>query len=58
MGRKCKPTEEKGNNIKKWRIGTELIRKSNPRKWLGQEIEEVIDLRIRKESSISPRYTP
>ena len=28
--------EEKGNNIKRWRRGTELIRKSNPRKWLGQ----------------------
>ena len=44
MGRKCKPTEEKGNKIKRWRRGTEVIRKSNPRKWLGQGIEEVIDL--------------
>ena len=37
--------EEKGNKIKRWRRGTELIRKPNPRKWLGQGIEEVIDLR-------------
>ena len=37
--------EEKGNKIKRWKRGTELIRKSNPRKWLGQGIEEVIDLR-------------
>ena len=37
--------EEKGNKIKIWRRGRELIRKSNPRKWLGQGIEEVIDLR-------------
>ena len=36
--------EEKGNNIKRWRRGTELIRKYNPRKWIGQGIEEVIDL--------------
>ena len=38
------PQEEKGNKIKRWRRGTELIRKYNPRKWLGQGIEEVIDL--------------
>ena len=36
--------EEKGNKIKKWRRGTELIRKSNPRKWIGQGIQGVIDL--------------
>ena len=36
--------EEKCNKIKRWRRDTELIRKSNPRKWLGQGIEEVIDL--------------
>ena len=35
--------EEKGNKIKRWRRRTEIIRKSNPRKWLGQGIEEVID---------------
>ena len=31
--------EEIGNMIKIWRRGTELIRKYNPRKWLGQGIE-------------------
>ena len=36
--------EEIGNKIKRWRKCTELIRKSNPRKWLGQGIQEVIDL--------------
>ena len=36
--------EEKGNKIKRWRRGTELTRKPNPRKWIGQGIEEVIDL--------------
>ena len=35
---------KKGNKIKKLRRGIELIRKSNPRKWLGQGIQEVIDL--------------
>ena len=30
--------EEIGNMIKIWRRGTELIRKSNPRKWLGQGV--------------------
>ena len=33
------PQEEKGNKIKRWRRGPELIRKYNPRKWLGQGIE-------------------
>ena len=28
-----------------WRRDTVFIRKSNPRKWLGQGVEEVIDLR-------------
>ena len=37
--------EEKGNKIKRRRRGKELIRKSKPRKWLGKETEEVIDLR-------------
>ena len=44
MGRKCKHKRRKGNKIKRWRISAELIRKSHPRKWLGQGIEEVIDL--------------
>ena len=38
------PQEEKGKKIKRWRRGTELIRKYNPRKWIGQGIEELIDL--------------
>ena len=37
--------KEKVNKIKRWRRGKELIRKSNPCKWLGQGIEEVLGLR-------------
>lgn len=37
--------EERGNKIKRWKRGSELIRNSNPRKWLGQVIEEIIDIR-------------
>ena len=37
--------EKKCNNIKIWRRGTELVRKSNPHKWLGKGIQEVIELR-------------
>ena len=36
--------EEKGCRIKRWRRGMELIRQSNPNKWLGQTLEEEIDL--------------
>ena len=38
--------EEKGNKIKIWRRGTELIRKYNPRKWLGQSLPLFLDLAI------------
>ena len=37
--------EEKGKRIKRWRRGNNLIWDSNPKKWLGQELSEPIELK-------------
>ncbi len=36
--------QEKGNKIKRWKRGNEMIRNSNPKRWMDKQIGEITDL--------------
>ena len=42
---------KKGNEMKRCKQGTDLIRQSNPKSWLGHDLSQAIDLQILEEKA-------
>ena len=36
---------ERGNKVKRWKKGEEMIRRSNPKRWMGKSMGEIMELK-------------
>ena len=42
---------ERGNRVKRWKRGENMIRESNPRRWMGKSMEEITELKELEEKA-------